>query len=429
MRNIIKKCLAILLALLINIPVMPTVFAQEPEARIISIFRVDGYEARLARAVGGRTIEPRTGQRLSEGNILSTGWDTQVYIQMDQASILKMDESTRLQVAAARSLLSLTVQSGSALVEVAEQSPGNSIETRVGNTAIGVRGTMYIVSRGDTDIVTIIMLSGIGEVSLRGEDGIMVDILLPAGYVMWVYDVYEYAALEDDWAIIEQRYRIRGISGIGMDDYDVDEMDLFVLEEIINRQEYLIQAGIVTPEMIEAAAVRVEELWAEREALREAYIYAEGEEETVRVPLPVEVPRVTMPRTPQDDSTRYVNGRNQERDIVASVHEFVVVIPAISFVGMTTGRSYFIEFTLAGGSAEFGAGNELAFRGDLGADAAGFDTPGTRARGLGGTVINFTTSDNFFIGDENNNSADVLERSWTLAQLDSTTITSTELFG
>ena len=294
MRNIIKKCLAVLLAILINIPATPAVFAQEPEARLISIFQVDGPDASLSRAIGGRTIEPRFGQRLSEGNILSTGWDTQVYIQMDQASILKMDESTRLQVAAARSLLSLTVQSGSALVEVAEQSPRNTIETRVGNTAIGVRGTMYIVSRGATDIVTIIMLSGMGEVTLRGEEGIMTQFLLPAGYVMWIYDVFEYAALDDDREIIEQTYRISGII--------VHELNLFELEEIIHRQEYLIETGIVTPEMIEAAEERIVELKVLRVALRAAYLYAEDEEETVRVLIPGGVATPAAPGTPQDDS-------------------------------------------------------------------------------------------------------------------------------
>ena len=249
MRDIIRKCLAILLALLINIPVLPTVYAQAPEARIINIFRVEGPDASLSRAIGGREIEPRAGQRLSEGNILSTGWDTQVYLQMDESSILKMDESTRVRVAAARSLLTLTIQSGGALVEVAEQSPGVSLETRIGNTAIAVRGTMYIISRRDTDVVTITMLSGWGEVTMRGEDGAMTQVPLPAGFIMWIYDVYEHDILEDGIEIVEQTYRISTI--------DVNELNLFELEEIISRQEYLIEAGIVTPEMIEVAEERV----------------------------------------------------------------------------------------------------------------------------------------------------------------------------
>ena len=279
MRNISTKCLAIILALLISIPAMPTVLAQTPEARSISIFRVDGTEVSLARGVGGREIEPRAGQRLVEGNILTTGWDSQVYLQMDHASILKMDESTWLQIGSARSLLSITIQSGGALVDVTGQEIGQTMETRIGNTSIAVRGTMYIISRRDTDVVTITMLSGLGEVTMLGGDGLMVEIPLPAGFVMWIYDVYEDAELDGDREIIEQTYRISAL--------DIYELGLFELEEIIYRQEYLIEAGVVTPEMIEEAQEFIEVLREEREAAREAYLLAD-EEETVRVMLPGE---------------------------------------------------------------------------------------------------------------------------------------------
>ena len=415
-------------------PCLPTVYAQAPEARIINIFRVDGYDARMSRGIGGREIEPRAGQRLSEGNILSTGWDTQVYLQMDESSILKMDESTRLQIAAARSLLSLTVQSGSALIEVADQSPGHLLETRIGNTGIGVRGTMYIISRRDTDVVTITMLLGLGEVSMSGEDGITVYIPLPAGYVMWIFDVFEYDMLDDERKIIiEQTYRIRRIGGnseqgINMDGFGVhvddmhgigvDEMDLFVLEEIINRQEYLIVAGIVTPEMFEAATRRIEELRAERETARAAYTYAEGEEETVRILLPELVPTVTVPRTPQDDTMYVVNGRNQDRDFVGGVHMFNVEISAVNFVGLqTTGASLFIEFTLSGGNAGLNHSYEVAFRSDGSLDGVSSTNAG-RATGLSGTVIEFIAADGFRVGSLNSTIGMDWAVEWDLDSLD-----------
>ena len=287
MCRLLKKCLAGVLVLCVSITSMPAVYARSPEARNISIFRLDGQYVSLARAPGGREIEPRAGQRLVEGNILSTGWDSQVYLQLDDTSILKMDESSRVQVGAARSLLSLTVQSGSALVDVLAQSPGHAMETRIGNTSLAVRGTLYIMSRRDADVVTITMLSGSGEVTMRGDDGLMTQMPLPAGFMMWVYDVFDDAAT-DGREIALQAYRISLL--------DVNEMNLFELLEIINRQEYLLEAGVLTEEMIEDAFLAVEARIIERDAIREIYI-AGGEEE-------VETERILMPA---DEAERAAN--------------------------------------------------------------------------------------------------------------------------
>ena len=303
MRIISMKCLAIILTLLISIPAVPVAIAQTPEARSINIFRVDGPNASLARGVGGREIEPREGQRLAEGNILTTGWDTQVYLLMDQASILKMDESTRLQIGSARSLLSITVQSGGALVDVTGLETGQAMETRIGNSSIGVRGTLYITSRRDTDVVTITMLSGLGEVTMRGIDNEMVDIPLPAGFMMWIYDVYEDVYLDDESEIVEQTYRISALS--------IYELGLFELEEIVYRQEYLIGAGILTPEMIAEAQRLIELLRGEREAEREALLA--DDEETVRVMLPgAETVAPEMDRSRDDDNLPNVDDQEDE---------------------------------------------------------------------------------------------------------------------
>ena len=275
MRIILKKCLAIILALFINIPVMPMVFAQVPEGRNISIFRVDGNDVNLVREPGGRAINPRAGHRLAEGNILSTGRDTQVYLLIDQASIFKMDESTSVLLGSARHLVSMTVQSGSALVEVTEQSPSHSMETRVGNVGLVVRGTIYIVSRLDSDAAIITMLSGSGEVAMPGEDGAMHHIYLPAGLMMWVYDVYE-----DAHAAVEDTYRISAI--------DVNELNLFELTEIINRQEYLIDIGVATAEMIEEAREIVEELRGDQ--IGEQVSLDNADDEVVWIFLPEDEP-------------------------------------------------------------------------------------------------------------------------------------------
>ena len=338
MRKLLKKCLAAALVLFVSIITMPAVYAGSLEARNISIFRVDGQNVSLTRAPGGRAVEPRAGQRLSEGNILSTGWDSQVYVQLDDASILKMDESTRVQVGAARSLLSLSVQSGSALVDVTAQSPGQALETRIGNTALTVRGTLYIMSRQNTDVVTITMLSGAGEVTMRGDDGLMTQMPLPAGFMMWVYDVLDGAALEgqeDVW----QAYRI----GI----LDVNELNLFELEEIINRQEYLLEVGVLTPEMLEDAFVAVEARSEERDAIREIYIAAsEYEVEVERILMPgdgaaeaVDIPAAASEESSENGytSTPYITIRG------VRIRTDLTVLNLNTHVGGSSGQSF--DFT------------------------------------------------------------------------------------
>ena len=52
------------------------VLAQDPQARNIQVFRVDGYDARIARSSGARERNVREEQRLTSGNVISTGRDT-----------------------------------------------------------------------------------------------------------------------------------------------------------------------------------------------------------------------------------------------------------------------------------------------------------------------------------------------------------------
>ena len=96
-----RKLIALMTVFVMTANLALPVFAQQPAARNISIHRIDGVNAGLSRGLG-REIEPRAGQRLSEGNVLSTGWDTQVYIALDAGSIVKMDESSRLKIGSSR---------------------------------------------------------------------------------------------------------------------------------------------------------------------------------------------------------------------------------------------------------------------------------------------------------------------------------------
>ena len=239
MLRIFKKFVISFLVLLLALSPAYTVFAQTPNARNISVFRVDGNSATVARNHLGRETSPRAGQRLSEGNIVSTGRNTAVYLQLDEASILKMDESSKVQVGAARNLLSLTVQSGMALVDVTTQNPGQSLETRVGNVGLAIRGTLFFIGRRDTDTTTITMLSGSGVVLVFAGIGDFAEIPLSAGFTMLIQNLNNGASLQE---ILEHSITIHPIN--------INNLGLFELEEILARQNYLIGSGIITPEDI-----------------------------------------------------------------------------------------------------------------------------------------------------------------------------------
>ena len=182
----IKKAMIMVLATVLTLGIALPIAAQPAptEARLISIHNTEGEHVTLARALGGRTTEPRSGQRLGDGNVLSTGRDSFVYMQLDAASLIKMDESSRVQVNESAGLLSLAIQTGRALVEVEQQPPGYVLETRIGSTAFGVRGTSFITGfvEGDTaGSVFVTMLSGYGVLTMPGRDEDAIEIDLPAG--------------------------------------------------------------------------------------------------------------------------------------------------------------------------------------------------------------------------------------------------------
>ena len=193
MSSVMRK-LALALALIMVFGMVPNVHAASPQARAIDIFRIDGTDVTLARSFGGRQVAPRAGQRLSEGNEITTRWDTQVYFSLDADSIIKMDESTQVVVGSARERLVLTVQSGAVLVAVVDQAAHHSLETRIGNTVIGVRGTHYFMRRLADDVVTITMLSGLGVVDFVDEFGRVTSVPLNMGYMMQVFDRHDPAA-------------------------------------------------------------------------------------------------------------------------------------------------------------------------------------------------------------------------------------------
>ena len=232
-----RKIAALLITLTLVCGLTIPVAAAEHEGRNYVVFRVEGDYATATRGTP-HEFAAREGLRLGEGHTLSTGRDSFVYIRVDEDSLVKMDQQSRVSVSrASRERLSLTVESGNALVSVAQQVQGRTIETRVGNTALTVRGTLFVAGRSDeTGTIIITMLEGSGEI-----EGTMVE----AGSVFRMDEATGEMSL---------------ISGL-----DVHEMDAFTLQAVWDYQDLLLEIGVVDSDMLAAVPVLMAQRLSESE--------------------------------------------------------------------------------------------------------------------------------------------------------------------
>jgi ferric-dicitrate binding protein FerR (iron transport regulator) len=217
-KRVLKRALAVTVAVAMVVGNGLPVFAVNSSARTINVLRIDGSDVMLSR--GAQMAPPRAGQRLVDGNVITTGRDSFVYLVLDGESIVKMDQSSSLLVASSRSQLSLNIQSGSALVNAAPQATGHTLETRAGNVGMVVRGTMYTMGRSEGGDTSVVMLSGSGDVNGRPlEAGQMMivrqrtdsadapDEPEDADYEAEEDDVYFFEDTEEDEDIEEDRRR------------------------------------------------------------------------------------------------------------------------------------------------------------------------------------------------------------------------------
>ena len=199
-----------------------------PEARLMSIFRVDGENVEVSREEA--TTIALAGTRLHQGYGVATGNDSFCYIQLDAYSLVKMDLMSRISIDRATDrLLSITLESGQILVDVQNQDHEHELYVLRGNLAIGVRGTLFIVGEYSDGDAIVIMLEGV--VYANGT-------VLRAGYVMRVLDG------------IELEFVIEPIN--------IEELDGFALSAILDNWERVLEAGVVTVEDLDRFSFMIE---------------------------------------------------------------------------------------------------------------------------------------------------------------------------
>ena len=94
----------------------------------------------IQRQQGGRSVIARSGQSLSDGNIINTGRNSFVYLQLDATAIAKIDEMSRAQITAIGNSLFLNVLQGAVLVVAIEDLPTQTLDIRIGNPQFTIRG-------------------------------------------------------------------------------------------------------------------------------------------------------------------------------------------------------------------------------------------------------------------------------------------------
>ena len=187
-----------------------------PEARIMEIFSIDGIDVSMTRGTAV-SVTARAGARLHDGYGVSTGYDSICHIRLDTDSLVRMDSHSRISVnRASATTLSISVVDGQILIDVQNQNPGHEMEIQIGNFAIGVRGTLFIVG-----LEQVIMLEG----------SVYVDDALPvsAGYVM---------TLRED--ILPEVEPIR-----------LEDLDEFAIQAVIDYRERVLAAGTFTEEELD----------------------------------------------------------------------------------------------------------------------------------------------------------------------------------
>jgi len=227
--KLIGTITAAVLSLILCLSLPATALAADSNARIISIFKIEGDDVKMTKGTK-KQFDAKENVKLYDGYTISTGRNSYCYLRLDDNSLLKTDQKSNIAICKLSSTkLSVSLQSGGLFVKATAQKHGNTFETRAGNTCLGIRGTKYVIEHKIGVAVEVTMLEGAGEVDGR---------IIPAGYTM---------NISDNTGAEDKEYELQG-SIIS------EEKSLFTLSIINEYIEELIASGIVDEDELELLA-------------------------------------------------------------------------------------------------------------------------------------------------------------------------------
>ncbi len=288
MKRIFCFILSLIVTLSLSVSMSVQLFAADMNARNIVIFQVDGTDVTMTKGTE-KEFKAKAGLKLFEGYTVSTGSASNVYLKLDDATIVKVDQNSKVAVSkVSASKLSLTTISGAVSVDAAPQKSGDSLEVRAGNSALAVRGTIFIVENRDGE-ANYVMLAGGGDVN---------GIRLDPGYMMNVLD-RQFSYTE---------------SAI-----DFHKLSDFSLTTTLEHADELVALGVFTPTQIqEAAAIYKADTNLETNANDSSASSNNGENDNN--------PGSNHPTEPSDNPILSVNGAAYD----GTVDDFGMVTPNIS---------------------------------------------------------------------------------------------------
>ena len=242
-------CVLAVLAAIVSITVVTV--ATTVSARTMVVHETGGTVTYTKGAAKEYTA--KKGTKLSGGYTLSTSTGSYAYISLDDESLVKLDQKTKISVSKQSSTkLSLSVLSGSLSVSAGKQKDGEVLAISGGNAALTVRGTLFVVEYKDDGNFVVYMLSGSGEVF-----GHVVD----AGFKMTVSDLGSLAAGSTDPSD-DKEYELTPLV--------IDEgLSIFMLEAIVEYKDELIERGELDEGDLPLIAQLLEDKYAAREAAGE----------------------------------------------------------------------------------------------------------------------------------------------------------------
>ena len=234
----------------------PCSFADDTESRTLSILEVSGNEAYVKKNAPGR-FAAVAGLNLGEGNQVSTGKASSIYIKADDDKTMKLDNNTSVDVekASAKSL-KLTLKKGKLFFNVEKPlGEDEELQFKAGQTSMSIRGTSGVI-KYHPDVLCYYLFEGTVSVSLGNDQSLELhagqkaelvrdwgdDTPGPgseAGYVLKESGAFHWRELDTSIlkTVLENRDHL-DLGAIGLDSRE----ELERAESILEEQERLEQA-------------------------------------------------------------------------------------------------------------------------------------------------------------------------------------------
>lgn len=189
-------------------------------SRTLSVLKAEGENARVNRS-GVKELPAFDGMGLSQGDCVTTGMDTAVYIQADDDKTVKMDQNSMVEISKVSSRkLKMTLKSGELFFHVENHlADDETVEFDAAGTTLSIRGTAGLFScHGDQ--VSLYLLEGTVVWTVNGQP-----VTIRAGQRMTATVVGETAS--------------GGLTGGLVSEFTADDFNAFELEAVLEHRDRL----------------------------------------------------------------------------------------------------------------------------------------------------------------------------------------------